>query len=143
MDLLATLYGTAAEVPVLISRFFCVLRLQARLFVPGSTWMEEIVSLIFTGGDVSRVATVPVYERVPCLEERPVGTRVPNRRLLDAAAGPRVMKTRLPWSMVPPQVRQGKGKVIMRCNFENLEQAMSDKTLWGEICISLVPTSGR
>ncbi|CAH1232033.1 SULT1A4 [Branchiostoma lanceolatum] len=78
----------------------------------GSTWMEEIVSLIFNGGDVSRVATVPVYERVPCLEERPVGTRVPNRRLLDAAPGPRVMKTRLPWSMVPPQVRQGKGKVV-------------------------------
>ncbi|KAM3842546.1 sulfotransferase 2B1-like [Diretmus argenteus] len=73
----------------------------------GTTWMQEIVPLIQSGGDVAPVETVPNWDRVPWLEE--------NRAYilnLDQRPSPRAFATHYHHSMMPPSFFTAKPKVI-------------------------------
>ncbi|XP_078671028.1 sulfotransferase 1A1-like [Branchiostoma floridae x Branchiostoma belcheri] len=79
----------------------------------GTTWTQQIVSLIYAEGDISEVNKIPMPIRVPWLETMDfVGTGEPCPTALKSAPSPRLMKTHLPYHLLPQQARDGKGKII-------------------------------
>ncbi|CAH1245471.1 SULT1C4 [Branchiostoma lanceolatum] len=79
----------------------------------GTTWTQQIVSLVCADGDISEVCKIPIMQRTPWLETvDKMGTSEPVPKLLEKAPSPRLMKTHLPYYMLPQQAREGKGKII-------------------------------
>ncbi|XP_078613342.1 amine sulfotransferase-like [Branchiostoma floridae x Branchiostoma japonicum] len=79
----------------------------------GTTWTQQIVSLIFADGDISTVSKIPLMVRVPWLESIDImGTGEPFPNVLKSAPCPRLMKTHLPYHLLPSQAKEGKGKII-------------------------------
>ncbi|XP_066267931.1 sulfotransferase 1A1-like [Branchiostoma lanceolatum] len=79
----------------------------------GTTWTQQIVSLVCADGDISEVCKVPILERTPWLEASDkMGNSEPVPKLLENAPSPRLMKTHLPYYMLPQQAKDGKGKII-------------------------------
>ncbi|KAI8514020.1 hypothetical protein Bbelb_083440 [Branchiostoma belcheri] len=83
----------------------------------GTTWTQQIVSLVCAEGDISEVSKVPVQVRTPWLEtldwtDVAVGEGVLMPILLKSAPSPRLMQTHLPYRLLPQQARDGKGKII-------------------------------
>ncbi|XP_078694282.1 sulfotransferase 1A3-like [Branchiostoma floridae x Branchiostoma belcheri] len=78
----------------------------------GTTWTEEILSLIYNRGDVGKVKTTPIYTRIPYLEYQyfPEGQTEYDRFL--ELPSPRLGKTHLPYNMLPRQIQEGRGKLI-------------------------------
>ncbi|XP_010784057.1 sulfotransferase family 2, cytosolic sulfotransferase 2, partial [Notothenia coriiceps] len=73
----------------------------------GTTWTQEIVPLIMSGGDPASVETLPNWERVPWLEEIQAYTFN-----LEQRASPRMLTTHSPYNMMPPSFFEVKPKVI-------------------------------
>ncbi|KAL3051982.1 hypothetical protein OYC64_002079 [Pagothenia borchgrevinki] len=73
----------------------------------GTTWTQEIVPLIMSGGDPASVETLPNWERVPWLEEIQACTFN-----LEQRASPRMLTTHSPYNMMPPSFFEVKPKVI-------------------------------
>uniref|UniRef100_A0A4W6BM27 Sulfotransferase n=1 Tax=Lates calcarifer TaxID=8187 RepID=A0A4W6BM27_LATCA len=73
----------------------------------GTTWMQEIVPLIVSGGDPASVETLPNWNRVPWLE-------VYNARNLnlEERPSPRVFATHFHYNMMPPGFFEVKPRVI-------------------------------
>ncbi|XP_078614568.1 sulfotransferase 1A3-like isoform X1 [Branchiostoma floridae x Branchiostoma japonicum] len=78
----------------------------------GTTWTEEILCLIYNGGDVEEVKTTPIYTRIPYLEYQyfPEGQTEYDRFL--ELPSPRLGKTHLPYNMLPRDLQEGRGKMI-------------------------------
>ncbi|CAG2106238.1 unnamed protein product [Medioppia subpectinata] len=75
----------------------------------GTTWTEEILSLIHNGGDIDKVKDKLLPKRVKHLE---VGLPVGHNRWLKAKKGRRLIATHLPATHIPNQLKQLKAKVI-------------------------------
>ncbi|GBM09367.1 Sulfotransferase family cytosolic 1B member 1 [Araneus ventricosus] len=75
----------------------------------GTTWTEEIVSLIYKGGDVRKVEKELLIYRVHHLE---VGRPFGHQRFLRKLKSPRLMATHLPLPLIPKQLKQPKCKII-------------------------------
>ncbi|XP_047232466.1 sulfotransferase 2A1-like isoform X2 [Girardinichthys multiradiatus] len=73
----------------------------------GTTWMQEILPLIISGGDPASVESLPNWDRVPWLEE----TRASILQL-EERPSPRMLTTHLHYDMMPPSFFQAKPKVI-------------------------------
>lgn len=73
----------------------------------GTTWMQEVVPLIMSGGDPASVETLPNWDRVPWLEEH----RSPVLNL-EQRPSPRMFSTHFHYSMMPPSFFEIKPKVI-------------------------------
>ncbi|KAG8008942.1 Sulfotransferase family cytosolic 2B member 1 [Nibea albiflora] len=73
----------------------------------GTTWMQEIVPLIMSGGDPASVETLPNWRRVPWLE-------VDNtcKLHLEQRPSPRMLSTHFQYTMMPPSFSEVKPKVI-------------------------------
>ncbi|XP_019622876.1 PREDICTED: sulfotransferase 1A1-like [Branchiostoma belcheri] len=81
----------------------------------GTTWTQQIVSLVTAGSNFSEVSKIPVTNRVPWLETEDVHSgpeAPPTISLLNDSPSPRLMKTHLNYSMLPKQAREGKGKIV-------------------------------
>ncbi|CAH1245089.1 SULT1A4 [Branchiostoma lanceolatum] len=78
----------------------------------GTTWTEEILSLIYNGGDVEEVKSTPIYTRIPYVEYKyfPEG-QTEYERFLELPS-PRLGKTHVPYNMLPRQLQEGRGKLI-------------------------------
>ena len=74
----------------------------------GTTWMEEILSLIFSDGDLESTNKKLLVERVPHLE---VGKPLGHIKWLKSIKSPRLMATHLTVDCIPSQLRQTKAKV--------------------------------
>uniref|UniRef100_A0A8C4MZ89 Sulfotransferase n=1 Tax=Eptatretus burgeri TaxID=7764 RepID=A0A8C4MZ89_EPTBU len=72
----------------------------------GTTWMQEILTLVTSNGDLSQVKTRPSWERVPWLEQNTA------KEFLEKRAAPRLISTHLPYEYAPAQLSKGRGKVI-------------------------------
>ncbi|XP_078019644.1 sulfotransferase 2B1-like [Epinephelus lanceolatus] len=73
----------------------------------GTTWMQEIVPLIVSGGDPASVETLPNWDRVPWLEH------YRNSSLnLQEKPSPRMFTTHVQYNMMPPSFFEVKPKVI-------------------------------
>uniref|UniRef100_A0A1A7YRF2 Sulfotransferase n=1 Tax=Iconisemion striatum TaxID=60296 RepID=A0A1A7YRF2_9TELE len=73
----------------------------------GTTWMQEIVPLILSGGDPASVETLHNWDRVPWLEE--MRALVLN---LDDRPSPRMLTTHFHYDMMPASFFKAKPKVI-------------------------------
>ncbi|XP_053196910.1 sulfotransferase 2B1-like [Scomber japonicus] len=73
----------------------------------GTTWMQEIVPMIMSGGDPAPVENIPNWDRVPWLEEH--RACVLN---LEERPSPRMFATHFHYNMMPPSFFEVKPKVI-------------------------------
>ncbi|NXX73971.1 ST2B1 Sulfotransferase, partial [Urocolius indicus] len=72
----------------------------------GTTWMQEILTLLFSRGDAQPAKTIPNWERAPWLEQTYA------RQVLQDAAPRRLLTTHLPARILAPALQQSKAKVI-------------------------------
>ncbi|XP_071400266.1 sulfotransferase 2B1-like [Centroberyx affinis] len=73
----------------------------------GTTWMQEIVPLIQSGGDPASVETAPSWDRVPWLEVTQASILK-----LEQRPSPRIFATHFHYSMMPLSFFKTKPKVI-------------------------------
>lgn len=75
----------------------------------GTTWTEEILSLIYTEGDLEKASDKLISDRVPHLEvSKPFG----HMKWLKSICSPRLLATHLNTNCIPAQLRENKGKVV-------------------------------
>ncbi|XP_077166130.1 3-beta-hydroxysteroid sulfotransferase-like isoform X2 [Paroedura picta] len=72
----------------------------------GTTWMQEILTLIYSRGDPEPAVSIPTWARAPWLEH------IHFKELLQETQGPRLLTTHLPWRVLAGALRKGKPKVI-------------------------------
>ncbi|XP_064015850.1 sulfotransferase 2B1-like [Pogoniulus pusillus] len=72
----------------------------------GTTWMQEILTLLFSHGDAVPAKTIPNWERAPWLEQ------IYFRSALQDSATPRLLTTHLPARVLAPSLQHSKAKVI-------------------------------
>ncbi|XP_069785982.1 sulfotransferase 2B1-like [Narcine bancroftii] len=72
----------------------------------GTTWMQEILPLIYSNGDLTPVQTIPNWQRVPWLEH------ISGKSLLEERPSPRLITTHLQNHMLPKIFHTSKAKVI-------------------------------
>ncbi|XP_029462893.1 sulfotransferase 1 family member D1-like [Rhinatrema bivittatum] len=77
----------------------------------GTTWMSEIVDLIFNNGDTERSKRDAIYNRVPFLEVAAPGVPTGTEQLADLPS-PRIIKTHLPIELLPQTFWDNKCKMI-------------------------------
>ena len=74
----------------------------------GTTWMEEILSLIQSDCNIDTSKNTLIHERVPHLE---VGKPLGHIKWLRGIGSPRLLATHLPIEHIPAQLRANKAKV--------------------------------
>ncbi|XP_051984233.1 sulfotransferase 2B1-like [Xyrauchen texanus] len=72
----------------------------------GTTWMQEIITLVLSKGDPTIAQTQPNWARAPWLEQYYCP------KVLEASKGPRVITTHLPYHLLAPALQDSKAKVI-------------------------------
>ncbi|KAM9299428.1 sulfotransferase 2B1-like [Gastrophryne carolinensis] len=72
----------------------------------GTTWLQEILSLIYSNGDPTTVKTKYSWDRVPWLEQ------YSGRKQLENRQSPRLITTHLPIHLFPQSFYKTKAKVI-------------------------------
>ncbi|XP_017596830.1 PREDICTED: sulfotransferase family cytosolic 2B member 1 [Corvus brachyrhynchos] len=72
----------------------------------GTTWMQEILTLLFSLGDARPAKTIPNWERAPWLEQ------IYCREALQDTETPRLLTTHLPAHVLAPALQRSKAKVI-------------------------------
>ncbi|MEQ2198041.1 hypothetical protein XENOCAPTIV_006792, partial [Xenoophorus captivus] len=86
---------------------------QSYFLCVGTTWMQEILPLIISGGDPASVESLPNWDRVPWLEE----TRASILQL-EERPSPRMLTTHLHYDMMPLSFFQAKPKVNLSQSLE-------------------------
>lgn len=71
----------------------------------GTTWMQEILTLLFSLGDARPAKTIPNWERAPWLEQ------IYCREALRDTGTPRLLTTHLPARVLAPALQRSKAKV--------------------------------
>uniref|UniRef100_UPI00403854E5 sulfotransferase 1A1-like isoform X1 n=1 Tax=Callospermophilus lateralis TaxID=76772 RepID=UPI00403854E5 len=77
----------------------------------GSTWVTEIMEMIYQGGNLEKCHRAPIYERVPILELKWPGLSTGMDILKDTPA-PRLLRTHLQLTLLPQSFLDQKVKVI-------------------------------
>uniref|UniRef100_A0A8C4W771 Sulfotransferase n=1 Tax=Gopherus evgoodei TaxID=1825980 RepID=A0A8C4W771_9SAUR len=72
----------------------------------GTTWMQEILTLIHSKGDLEPAKTIPNWARAPWLEHTYF------KDMLQETSRPRLITTHLPCQVLAPTLRKSKAKVI-------------------------------
>ncbi|XP_062993504.1 sulfotransferase 2A1-like [Elgaria multicarinata webbii] len=72
----------------------------------GTTWMQEILTLIHNNGDPTQSQSVPSWERVPWIEQKTAAEFLENR------PSPRLISSHLPLSLFPESFFTSQAKVI-------------------------------
>lgn len=97
----------------------------------GTTWVQEIVPLILSGGDPASVETLPNVHRCPWLEHT-----VASRLRLEDRASPRVLTTHLYYHMMPKSFYTAKPKVIYI--IRNPKDVLVSAYYYFEMCTHMV-----
>lgn len=71
----------------------------------GTTWMQEILTLLYSLGDARPAKTIPNWERAPWLEQ------IYCREALRDTETPRLLTTHLPAHVLAPALQRSKAKV--------------------------------
>ncbi|XP_006005983.1 sulfotransferase 1B1-like [Latimeria chalumnae] len=112
----------------------------------GTTWIQEIVDLIYNDGDVEKAKRAPTHVRMPFLEmvpPPPLRSGVENASKMPS---PRLIKTHLPFQLVPKSfwehnckvvyvARNAKDIVVSYYHFDWMNLAQPEPGPWeGYIC---------
>ncbi|XP_069840544.1 sulfotransferase 1C1-like isoform X2 [Dendropsophus ebraccatus] len=115
----------------------------------GTTWMQEIVDCIMNEGDVEKTGRAPIHVRFSFLEicfPPPVPSGID---VLEATASPRLVRTHLPYELVPESFWQQKCKVIYVArnakdsavsyyHFEQINKTHPDPGTWDEYVVKFL-----
>ncbi|XP_063800875.1 sulfotransferase 1B1-like isoform X2 [Pseudophryne corroboree] len=138
LQTLAPVHGVPVEIEI-AKNWECVETFQARsddvviATYPkaGTTWMSEIVDMIYNGGDLEKCRRDVIYKRVPVLELQIPG--MPSGvETLKATPSPRLVKTHLPIQLMPEsfwEKNSKKRKSEIRKILQFLEVELSDDIL--------------
>ncbi|EHB11829.1 Sulfotransferase 1A1 [Heterocephalus glaber] len=77
----------------------------------GTTWVSEILDMIYQGGDLEKCCRDPIYLRVPFLESGGPGTPSGLESVKDVPT-PQLLKTHLPVALLPRTLLGQKVKVV-------------------------------
>ncbi|KAM8939220.1 sulfotransferase 1B1-like [Pelodytes ibericus] len=77
----------------------------------GTTWVSEIVDMIFCDGDPEKCRRATIYNRVPYFEFRIPGI-LTGVEQIESAPSPRLVKTHLPIQLMPESFWEKNAKVI-------------------------------
>ncbi|XP_059011682.1 sulfotransferase 1A1 [Mustela nigripes] len=77
----------------------------------GTTWVSEILDMIYQGGDLQKCRRASIFMRVPFLEFKAPGVPTGLEALKDTPA-PRLIKTHLPLALLPQTLLDQKVKVV-------------------------------
>nr|XP_020758085.1 sulfotransferase 1C4-like [Odocoileus virginianus texanus] len=77
----------------------------------GTTWTQEIVDLIQNGGDADQSQRAPTHERFPFIEWI-VPSLGSGLEQANAMTSPRILKTHLPFHLLPPSLLEKNCKMI-------------------------------
>uniref|UniRef100_A0A8C1YBW5 Sulfotransferase n=1 Tax=Cyprinus carpio TaxID=7962 RepID=A0A8C1YBW5_CYPCA len=72
----------------------------------GTTWIQEIITLVLSKGDPTIAQTKPNWARAPWLEQYYAAD------VLKASSGPCIITTHLPYHLLAPALQHSKAKVI-------------------------------
>lgn len=72
----------------------------------GTIWMQEILPLILNDGDLTKIQTIPNWDRTPWLEESRLAL------VVDQLKSPRALVTHFPYHLMPASFNQSKAKAI-------------------------------
>uniref|UniRef100_UPI00398F602F sulfotransferase family 2, cytosolic sulfotransferase 2 n=1 Tax=Pristiophorus japonicus TaxID=55135 RepID=UPI00398F602F len=72
----------------------------------GTTWMQEILPIIYSNGDLTPVLTIPNWDRVPWLEQTTAQLTLENK------PSPRLITTHMLYHLMPKSFYTSKAKVI-------------------------------
>ncbi|KAK2097810.1 Sulfotransferase 1A1 [Saguinus oedipus] len=77
----------------------------------GTTWVSQILDMIYQSGDLDKCHQAPIFMRVPFLEFKAPGVPSGLETLKDTPT-PRLLKTHLPLALVPQTLLDQKVKVV-------------------------------
>ncbi|XP_072340221.1 sulfotransferase 1A1-like [Scyliorhinus torazame] len=109
----------------------------------GATWVQEIVDFILQDGDADRCRRAPMDSRIPFLEFSCKGFHPPGTELLAKMPSPKVMKTHLPFQLLPKSfldqdckmiycARNAKDILVSYFHFDSMNKMQPEPGTWEE-----------